>query len=62
MKNEYLKIWKRNLTNSRKLDLYNNIKENYVAEKYLETINDFDQRRQYTKFRLSNGKERPFIY
>ena len=52
----------RNLTNSRKLDSYNNIKENYVAEKYLETINDFDQRRKYTKFRLSNGKERPFIY
>lgn len=54
MKNEYLKIWKRNLTKSRKLDFYKNIKENYVAEQYLETINNFNQRRQYTKFRLSN--------
>ena len=56
MKKQYFKAWKSYLTQSRKLQLYDLIKTNYQIEEYLDTIRDYEQRRLFTKFRISNHK------
>ena len=56
MKAEYFNIWKLNLKNSRKLAFYHSFKVTYETEKYLDFIKNFDQRRQFSKFRISNHK------
>lgn len=56
MKTEYVKTWNNSVFHSRKLEFYRTFKENYELEHYLELIRDFDQRRNLTKFRISNHK------
>jgi len=56
MKNEYLRVWRLNLSKSKKLEFYQSFKEKYEVENYLDIIRNFDQRRQFTKFRISNHK------
>ena len=54
MKNKYLLYWKSNLEKSKKLRFYESFNERYEEEMYLQTIHDFNQRKQFTKFRISN--------
>ena len=54
MKSEYLKFWENSVSHSRKLEFYQKFKVNYETESYLDIIRTFDQRRVFTKFRISN--------
>mgnify|MGYP001792873606 CR=1 FL=1 len=54
MTNEYLNIWKTNLETSSKLKFYRIFNDRYQEQKYLEIISNFEQRKQFTKFRISN--------
>ena len=56
MKNNYFKLWKNQLKHSSKLAFYETFKEFYEEEKYLNVITNFEQRQQFTKFRISNHK------
>lgn len=56
MKNKYFQNWKKDLENSKKLDIYKLVKKDYEAEDYLTLIRDFDERKTFTKFRVSNHK------
>ena len=56
MKTNYSEIWKNLLRHSPKLSFYETFKEFYEEEKYLDTINNFDQRQHFTKLRISNHK------
>ena len=56
MKKHYLNTWNSNFRNSKKLGLYDSIKENYELEDYLTSIRHFEQRRYFTKMRISNHK------
>jgi hypothetical protein len=56
IKKHYIKAWKSNLAKSRKLERYNSIKETYETEDYLNIVRNFDQRRCFTKLRISNHK------
>ena len=56
MKNKYFQYWKKELENSRKLNVYKLIKTDYEIEDYLTLIRDFDERQTFTKFRVSNHK------
>ena len=54
MKSKYTSTWKIHLQNSPKLSFYQTFKNNYEEEKYLSIIRNYDQRRQFTKLRISN--------
>ena len=54
MKTYYFNLWKQLLGNSPKLSFYATFKEYYDEENYLNIINNFDQRKQFTKFRICN--------
>ena len=54
MKSKYLKFWENSVSHSRKLEFYQKFKVNYETESYLDIIRTFDQRRAFTKFRISN--------
>lgn len=56
MKNQYFKKWKMDLSSSKKLEFFRIFKDNYETEDYLNQIHYFDQRRKFTKFRISNHK------
>ena len=56
MKSNYFKHWKSLLQNSKKLTFYRSFKTDYEVEDYLNIIQNFEQRRQFTKFRISNHK------
>ena len=50
----YVELWKNRLENSKKLEFYKTLKKEYNCEQYLNIIDDPLQRRDYTKFRISN--------
>ena len=50
----YIELWKNRLENSKKLEFYKTLKNDYNCEQYLNIIDDPLQRRDYTKFRISN--------
>ena len=54
MKSKYLKFWENSVSHSRKLEFYQKFKVNYETESHLDIIRTFDQRRAFTKFRISN--------
>lgn len=54
MKNQYFEKWKSDIAVSKKLQFFKSFKDNYDSEKYLDVITNFEQRRHFTKFRLSN--------
>ena len=54
MKNNYFQVWKNVLKNSSKLSFYSTFKEFYEQEPYLNVLRNFEQRRLFTKFRISN--------
>ena len=56
MKTQYFEKWKVDISSSSKLQFFSIFKDNYEVEPYLNTIGNFDQRRQYTKLRISNHK------
>ena len=56
MKDHYFEKWKADLSISRKLEFFKTFKDSYESENYLNTINNFNQRRHFTKFRISNHK------
>ena len=53
-KETYIDLWKNKIRNSTKLEFYKIFKTNYNCEQYLNIINYPIQRRNYTKFRISN--------
>ena len=56
IKEKYILFWKENIQNSSKLSFYASFKKTYELEKYLTTIKDANQKRMFTKFRISNHK------
>jgi len=44
------------MANSTKLSFYNSIKKDYKIEKHLYLIKNFNQRKMFTQFRISNHK------
>ena len=56
MKNQYFKKRKVDLYHSKKLEFFKYIKVDYESENYLNRIRHFDQRRKFTKFRISDHK------
>ena len=50
----YVKFWKNRLNNSKKLEFYETLKQEYTCEQYLNIIDDPLRRRDYTQFRISN--------
>jgi len=54
MKNAYFEKWKSDIQTSNKLSFFRSFKDNYESEKYLDIIDNFEQRRHFTKFRVSN--------
>ena len=50
----YVERWKNKLNNSKKLEFYKTLKQEYNCEQYLNIIDDPLQRKDYTKFRISN--------
>jgi len=56
MENQYLQKWRYTLSKSRKLQFFASFKDSYEIENYLNVISNFDQRRQFTKLRISNHK------
>ena len=56
MKTNYFELWKDLLHNSPKLSFYETFKEYYEEEKYLNVLNNFEERQHFTKFRISNHK------
>lgn len=54
LKNTYFQTWKNALKNSSKLSFYSTFKEFYEQEPYLNILRHFEQRRLFTKFRISN--------
>ena len=55
MTNKYkiIKSWENNLE-TRKLKFYKLFNDRYQEQKYLRVIKNFEQRKQFTKFRISN--------
>ena len=56
MKDKYCDLWNSKLKESRKLTFFRCFKEKFEVEKYLDLLKNFDLRRQFTKFRVSNHK------
>ena len=56
MKDQYFKKWRVDLSYSKKLEFFKQIKNNYEPESYLNQIRHFDQKKIFTKFRISNHK------
>ena len=56
MKNHYFETWKVDCLASNKLKFFNIFKDNYETEPYLNVIDNFEQRRHFSKFRISNHK------
>jgi len=54
MKEQYFEKWKNDLANSSKLEFFTSFKDHYESEHYLNIIENFDQRRYFTKLRISN--------
>lgn len=53
---QYFNKWKADLSLSKKLEFFKGLKDNHEGENYLDQIQNFDQRRIITKFRISNHK------
>ena len=56
IKNQYTQFWKQQINSSTKLSFYSTFKEHYNLEEYLNIIRDHNQRRQFSKFRISKHK------
>ena len=54
MTNEYINSWGNKLQTSSKLKFYRLFNDRYQEQKYLQIISNFEQRKQFTKFRISN--------
>ena len=50
----FIEIWRKSLSNSRKLQLYSKIKSNYEPEQYLNAIKNEKLKKSLTKLRVSN--------
>ena len=50
----FIEIWRNNISNSRKLQLYSKIKSNYEPEQYLNAIKNEKLKKSLTKLRVSN--------
>ena len=56
IKDKYTSFWKHQNENSSKLSFYSTFKKDYNLEEYLNNIKDPNQRRMFSKFRVSNHK------
>ena len=56
IKQKYITFWKHKMENSSKLSFYCTFKEDYQLENYLTTIKNTNQRKTFTRFRISNHK------
>ena len=56
IKQKYITFWKHKVENSSKLSFYCTFKEDYQLEKYLTTIKHTNERKTFTRFRISNHK------
>ncbi len=56
IKDNYTSFWKQQIENSTKLSFYSIFKKDYNLEEYLNTMKDSNQRRLFSKFRISNHK------
>ena len=56
MKNQYFEKWKIDVQASSKLSFFSSFKNDYECETYLDTINNFEERRHFTRIRLSNHR------
>ena len=56
IKQKYITFWKHKVENSSKLSFYYTFKEDYQLEKYLTTIKHTNERKTFTRFRISNHK------
>ena len=54
IESEYKEIWRNKLQNSKKLNFYKTLKDNYDREKYLDLLKQFRLRSILSKFRISN--------
>jgi hypothetical protein len=56
IKDNYTSFWKHQIKYSSKLSFYSTFKKHYNLEEYLNIIKDPNQRRLFSKFRISNHK------
>ena len=56
VKQRYITFWKHQIEHSSKLYFYSTFKKEYQLEKYLTVIRNTNQRRSFTRFRISNHK------
>ena len=56
IKDNYTSFWKHHIKYSSKLSFYSTFKKHYNLEEYLNIIKDPNQRRLFSKFRISNHK------
>ena len=56
IKQKHITFWKHKVENSSKLSFYCTFKEDYQLEKYPTTIKNINQRKTFTRFRISNHK------
>ena len=56
IQDRYILCWKNQIKNSTKLSFYSTFKDDFKLEEYLNTIKDSNQRRLFSKFRISNHK------
>ena len=54
IKQSYISFWKHQVEHSSNLSFYSTFKKEYNLEKYLTIINDANQQRSFTRFRISN--------
>ena len=55
-KTTYFHKWKKHIAESKKLEVYKLIKTDYEEENYLSQLRNFEERKTFTKFRISNHK------
>ena len=56
IRSEYITFWTHKLRNSATLSFYSKFKNEYEMEEYLSIVKNPTQRRNLTKFRISNHK------
>ena len=56
IKDNYESFWKQQISKSSKLSFYSTLKKEYKLEEYLNKIQNKNQRRKLTQFRISNHK------
>ena len=56
IRSEYITFWTHKLRNSAKLSFYSKFRNEYEMEEYLSRVKNPKQRRNLTKFRISNHK------